>query len=80
MHTPETKIELGVKAFLEYWTIDKVKKPSNSECYTPSSEPFKIYSAESEPPLRNEFEFNSAAPAATCATELQLHGARVVFC
>jgi hypothetical protein len=23
--------------------MDKVQKPSNSECYTPSSEPFRIY-------------------------------------
>jgi hypothetical protein len=27
---------------LEYWTIDKVQKRSNHECYKPSSEPFKI--------------------------------------
>jgi hypothetical protein len=25
---------------LEYRTMDKFQKPSNSECYTPSSEPF----------------------------------------
>jgi hypothetical protein len=53
MHTPETEIEMGVKVFLEYWTIAEVKKPSNSECCTPSSEPFRIYSAEREPPLTN---------------------------
>jgi hypothetical protein len=29
--------------FLEYRTMDKVQKPSNPECYTPSSEPFRIY-------------------------------------
>jgi hypothetical protein len=29
--------------FFEYRTMGKVQKPSNSECYTPSSEPFKIY-------------------------------------
>jgi hypothetical protein len=23
--------------------MEKVQKPSNSECYTPSSEPFRIY-------------------------------------
>jgi hypothetical protein len=23
--------------------MDEVQKPSNSECYTPSSEPFRIY-------------------------------------
>jgi hypothetical protein len=26
----------------EYRTVDKVQKPSNSECYTPSSEPSRI--------------------------------------
>jgi hypothetical protein len=30
--------------FLEYWTMDKVQKRRNSECYTPSSELFRIYS------------------------------------
>jgi hypothetical protein len=29
--------------FLVYWTMDKVQKPINSECYTPSSEPIRIY-------------------------------------
>jgi hypothetical protein len=29
--------------FLEHRMMDKVQKPSNPECYTPSSEPFKIY-------------------------------------
>jgi hypothetical protein len=29
--------------FLEYRTMGKVQKPSNSECYMPSSEPFRIY-------------------------------------
>jgi hypothetical protein len=28
---------------LEYQTMGKVKKPSNSVCYTPSLEPFRIY-------------------------------------
>jgi hypothetical protein len=28
---------------LKYRTMDKVQKPSNSECYTPSLEPFRIY-------------------------------------
>jgi hypothetical protein len=27
---------------LEYWTMDKVRNPSDSERYTPSSEPFTI--------------------------------------
>jgi hypothetical protein len=29
--------------FLEHRTMDKVQKPGNSECYTASSEPFRIY-------------------------------------
>jgi hypothetical protein len=33
--------------FLEYWTMDKVQKLSNSECYTPSSGPTRIYLIES---------------------------------
>jgi hypothetical protein len=28
--------------FLQCQTMEKVQKPSNSECYTPSSEPFRI--------------------------------------
>jgi hypothetical protein len=28
---------------LEYRTMEKVQKPSNSMCYTPLSEPFRIY-------------------------------------
>jgi hypothetical protein len=28
---------------LEYRTMEKVQKPSISVCYTPSSEPFRIY-------------------------------------
>jgi hypothetical protein len=28
--------------FLEYQTMRKVQKPSNSVCYTSSSEPFRI--------------------------------------
>jgi hypothetical protein len=28
--------------FLEYWTMDRVQKLSNSECYTPSSELIRI--------------------------------------
>jgi hypothetical protein len=27
---------------LEYRTIDRIQKLSNAECYTPSSEPFRI--------------------------------------
>jgi hypothetical protein len=29
---------------LEYQTMEKVHTPSNSVCYTPSSEPFRFYS------------------------------------
>jgi hypothetical protein len=29
--------------FLEYQRMNKVQKPSNSKCYTPLSEPFRIY-------------------------------------
>jgi hypothetical protein len=32
-----------VLLFLEYQTMDKVQKPFNPECYTPSSETFTIY-------------------------------------
>jgi hypothetical protein len=32
--------------FLEYWMMDKAQKPSNSKCYTPSSEPIRIYTKE----------------------------------
>jgi hypothetical protein len=28
---------------LEYRTMENVQNPSNSMCYTPSSEPFRIY-------------------------------------
>jgi hypothetical protein len=31
-----------ISVFLEYWTMDKVQKPSNPECYTPLSESFRI--------------------------------------
>jgi hypothetical protein len=30
------------RANLNHWTMDKVHKPTDSECYTPSSEPFRI--------------------------------------
>jgi hypothetical protein len=29
-------------SYLECWTMDKAQKPSNSECYTPSSESFSF--------------------------------------
>jgi hypothetical protein len=29
--------------FIEFRTMDKVQKPSSNECYTPSSESFRIY-------------------------------------
>jgi hypothetical protein len=34
---------LCFSVLLEYRTMDKVQKPSNAECYTPSSEPIAIY-------------------------------------
>jgi hypothetical protein len=30
-------------SYLEFWTMDKVHKSSDSECYVPSSEPFIFY-------------------------------------
>jgi hypothetical protein len=30
-------------SYLEFLTMEKVWKPSDSECYTPSSEPFRVY-------------------------------------
>jgi hypothetical protein len=27
---------------LDFWTMDKVQKPISSQCYRPSSEPFRI--------------------------------------
>jgi hypothetical protein len=32
-----------VSRSLDFWTLFIVQKSSNSECYTPSSEPFRIY-------------------------------------
>jgi hypothetical protein len=32
-----------LSTFLEYRMMDKVQKPSNSKCYAPISEPFRIY-------------------------------------
>jgi hypothetical protein len=37
---------VSILRFLEYRTMDKVRKPSNSDCYTPSSERFSIYAKE----------------------------------
>jgi hypothetical protein len=31
-------------SYLEVQTMDAVHKPSDAECYTPSSEPFRLYS------------------------------------
>jgi hypothetical protein len=38
-----SSLEDVVFCFLEYWMMEKVQNPSNSECYMPSSEPFRIY-------------------------------------
>jgi hypothetical protein len=43
METDPVSEMLYSVVFYEYWTMDEVQKPSNSECYTPSSEPFRIY-------------------------------------
>jgi hypothetical protein len=32
-----------ILCLVEYQTMDKVQKPSNPECYIPSSEPFRIW-------------------------------------
>jgi hypothetical protein len=37
----ETDTDSKILCSLEYWTVDKVQKPRNHECYTPSPEPFK---------------------------------------
>jgi hypothetical protein len=42
MYRPETTMETEME-ILEYRTMEKFQKPSNSECYTPSSEPYRIY-------------------------------------
>jgi hypothetical protein len=49
--TPHLRTEtapVSEACFLEYWMMDKVHKPSNSKCYTPSSEPFIIYSRDGD--------------------------------
>jgi hypothetical protein len=35
--------------FLEYQTMDRAQKPSNSECYAPSSEPTRNQGCMSQP-------------------------------
>jgi hypothetical protein len=30
-------------SLLEFWMMDKALKPNYSECYTPSSQPFRFY-------------------------------------
>jgi hypothetical protein len=35
----------SVLLYLEFQTMDRVQKPSNSECYTPPSEPFRFHCA-----------------------------------
>jgi hypothetical protein len=34
---------LVFSSYLEFWTIDKDQKSSDSECHTPLSEPFRVY-------------------------------------
>jgi hypothetical protein len=46
-----TQKQAQFPSFLYYWellTIDTVHKPRDSECYTPSSEPFKFFSNRTE--------------------------------
>jgi hypothetical protein len=42
--SPEDGTKHHVLYILEYWLMEKVQKLSNSEYYTPSSEPFRTYS------------------------------------
>jgi hypothetical protein len=46
-HTTKTKLNsVGLLGFLDFSvvrTMEKSKKPSNPVCYTPLSEPFRIY-------------------------------------
>jgi hypothetical protein len=44
----ETEPVSGMLCSLEYWMVDKVQKPSNQKCYSPSSEPFRIYKWDSK--------------------------------
>jgi hypothetical protein len=37
------KYNRGLFSLIRIRTIKKVRKPSNSVCYTPSSEPYRIY-------------------------------------
>jgi hypothetical protein len=48
-------------SYLEYLTVDKVQKPSDSEWYTPSSEPFTIYTSTCMGPFRNKTQFSGLA-------------------
>jgi hypothetical protein len=43
METNPVSETLHSLVLLEYWTTAKVQRPSNPECYTPSSGPFSIY-------------------------------------
>jgi hypothetical protein len=43
---------------LEFRTMDKVQKPSINECYTPSSEPYRVYKKLYLHPQRTKININ----------------------
>jgi hypothetical protein len=56
-------------SFLEYRTMDKVRKLSNSECHTPSSEPFRVYPMKA---IRN-FVFNKRSKFLSSSSKSLCH-------
>lgn len=54
-----SKENLRITGVLEHWMLDEVQKPSSSECYTPSSEPFRIYQQEECLPRREDWYIHS---------------------
>jgi hypothetical protein len=49
--------------------MDRVQKPSNSECYTPSSKPFRIYFKSSIPSIKFNANPFSGSWVISCVTE-----------
>jgi hypothetical protein len=43
MQFPKRRVCSFFLVTIKIRTMDKVQKPSNSVCYTPSSEPYRIY-------------------------------------
>jgi hypothetical protein len=39
--------ELVFSMYFEFWLVDKAHKPTDSECYAPSSKDFSIYTVSS---------------------------------